>query len=316
MRAAAIFGLGCSLHDLKLFQDGESLENEWRIGMPAASDQANAVLLFGGDGTIHRHLSQLVKLGLPVLVVPTGSGNDFARALGLRSVRDSLAAWHHYCAGRNNVHSIDLGVITPLEAAGVATLPAATSTPNDLARDSGLGTRYFCSVAGVGLDAEVSRRANHLPRWLRGHGGYALACAPTMFRFAPFPLKILMPGATPGPETGWTIKKSQPTLLAAFANTSTYGGGMKIAPRAQMDDGFLDVCVIGSVNPFKLACMFPTVYSGRHLNIREVDYFPAAHLRIETERPLDLYADGEYVCRTPADMSVHRGALQVIVSKC
>jgi diacylglycerol kinase (ATP) len=315
MRAAAIFGLGCSLHDLKLFQDGESLENEWRIGMPAASDQANAVLLFGGDGTIHRHLSQLVKLGLPVLVVPTGSGNDFARALGLRSVRDSLAAWHHYCAGRNNVHSIDLGVITPLEAAGVATLPAATSTPNDLARDSALGTRYFCSVAGVGLDAEVSRRANHLPRWLRGHGGYALAFAATMFRFAPFPLKILMPGATPGPETGWTIKKSQPTLLAAFANTPTYGGGMKIAPRAQMDDGFLDVCVIGSVNPFKLACMFPTVYSGQHLNIREVDYFPAAHLRIETERPLDLYADGEYVCRTPVDMSVHRGALQVIVSK-
>jgi diacylglycerol kinase (ATP) len=315
MRAAAIFGLGCSLHDLKLFQDGESLENEWRIGMPAASDQANAVLLFGGDGTIHRHLSQLVKLGLPMLVVPTGSGNDFARALGLRSVRDSLAAWHHYCAGRNNVHSIDLGVITPLEAAGVATLPAATSTPNDLARDSALGTRYFCSVAGAGLDAEVSRRANHLPRWLRGHGGYALAFAPTMFRFAPFPLKILMPGATPGPETEWTIKKSQPTLLAAFANTPTYGGGMKIAPRAQMDDGFLDVCVIGSVNPFKLACMFPTVYSGRHLNIREVDYFPAAHLRIETERPLDLYADGEYVCRTPADMSVHRGALQVIVNK-
>ena len=315
MRAAAIFGLGCSLHDLKLFQDGESLENEWRIGMPAASDQADAILLFGGDGTIHRHLSQLVKLGLPMLVVPTGSGNDFARALGLRSVRDSLAAWHHYCAGRNNVHSIDLGVITPLEAAGVATLPAATSTPNDLARDSGLGTRYFCSVAGVGLDAEVSRRANHLPRWLRGHGGYALAFAPTMFRFAPFPLKILMPGATPGPETEWTIKKSQPTLLAAFANTPTYGGGMKIAPRAQMDDGFLDVCVIGSVNPFKLACMFPTVYSGRHLNIREVDYFPAAHLRIETERPLDLYADGEYVCRTPADMSVHRGALQVIVNK-
>jgi diacylglycerol kinase (ATP) len=167
----------------------------------------------------------------------------------------------------------------------------------------------------VGLDAEVSRRANHLPRWLRGHGGYALAFAATMFRFAPFPLKILMPGATPGPETGWTIKKSQPTLLAAFANTPTYGGGMKIAPRAQMDDGFLDVCVIGSVNPFKLACMFPTVYSGRHLNIREVDYFPAAHLRIETERPLDLYADGEYVCRTPVDMSVHRGALQVIVSK-
>src|SRR5580692_3060904 len=194
MRAAAIFGLGCSLHDLKLFQDGESLENEWRIGMPAASDQANAVLLFGGDGTIHRHLSQLVKLGLPVLVVPTGSGNDFARALGLRSVRDSLAAWRVYCAGINNARAIDLGVITPLENASAT--PSTASAMNDPARESALATRYFCSVAGVGLDAEVSRRANHLPRWLRGHGGYALALAPTMFQFPPFPMKILSPTAS------------------------------------------------------------------------------------------------------------------------
>jgi diacylglycerol kinase (ATP) len=313
MRAAAIFGLGCSPHHLTPFQDDESPETDWPIGMPAASDQADAILLFGGDGTIHRHLSQLVELELPVLIVPTGSGNDFARALGLRTVRDSLVAWRLYCAGKNNVRSIDLGVITPLEAASGAplTAPRETSAPND-PRDTALATRYFCSIAGVGLDAEVSRRANHLPRWLRGHGGYALALAPTMFQFAPFPMKIITPGATPQ-DIEWEIKKSQPTLLAAFANTPTYGGGMKIAPRAQMDDGLLDVCVIGSVDPFKLFCMFPTVYFGRHLKIREVDYFPAARIRIETEHPLDLYADGEYVCRTPAEISVHPGALRAIV---
>src|ERR1035441_5650312 len=109
MRAAAILGLGCSAKDLKPFQTDEKID--WRIGMPAASDQADAVLLFGGDGTIHRHLSQLVKLGLPVLVVPAGSGNDFARALGLRRVRDSLAAWRCFCAGKGNVRAIDLGLI-------------------------------------------------------------------------------------------------------------------------------------------------------------------------------------------------------------
>jgi diacylglycerol kinase (ATP) len=355
MRAAAIFGLGCPPHHLKPFQDAESPENDWRIGMPAASDQADAILIFGGDGTIHRHLSPLVKLGLPVLIVPTGSGNDFARALGLRNVRDSLTAWRHYCAKKNNVRSIDLGVIIPLKAASAAPSTNTTLTPNDPPRDAALCTRYFCSVAGVGLDAEVARHANHLPRWLRGHGGYALALASTMFQFAPFPMKILTP-AVPDPaedchpdrsfsfpkgmgstvegpavlshalqkhwnrpssapawEVKWQIKKSQPTLLAAFANTSTYGGGMKIAPRAQMDDGLLDVCVIGAVDSFKLACMFPTVYFGRHLRIREVDYFSAAHLRVETDHPLDLYADGEYVCRTPAEISVQRAALRVIV---
>jgi diacylglycerol kinase (ATP) len=324
MRAAAIFGLGCSSHNLKPFQN-ESQPIEWRIGIPTASDQADAVLLFGGDGTIHRHLGQLVKLGLPVLIIPTGSGNDFARALGLRGVRGSLAAWKGFCGAKENVRSIDLGVITALDLPTGDTTTQSDSSTHDPTRDSVPGTRYFCSVAGVGLDAEVSRRANQLPRWLRGHGGYALAFAPTMFQFAPFPMKILTPGLTPcgddadsdGAESRssipWQVKKDQPTLLAAFANTPTYGGGMKIAPHAKMDDGLLDVCVIGGVNRFKLACMFPTVYFGRHLRIREVDYFTASRLRVVTEYPLDVYADGEFVCRTPIGVGVRRSALSVIV---
>jgi len=81
MRAAAIFGLGCSPKYLRPFQTDQRIE--WRIGLPSAADQADIILLFGGDGTIHRQLSQLVKLKLPVLIVPAGSGNDFARALGL-----------------------------------------------------------------------------------------------------------------------------------------------------------------------------------------------------------------------------------------
>jgi diacylglycerol kinase (ATP) len=88
---------------------------------------------------------------------------------------------------------------------------------------------------------------------------------------------------------------------------------MKIAPRARMDDGHLDVCVIGDIDPFKLACLFPTVYFGRHLGIPEVEYFQAERLRLETEAPLDVYADGEYVCRTPVEVGVHRAALRVVI---
>jgi diacylglycerol kinase (ATP) len=301
MRAAAILGLGCSPKNLNPFQTDRSID--WRIGTPAAAEQADVVLLFGGDGTIHRHLSQLVKLDVPLLVVPAGSGNDFAHALGLRRVRDSLAAWRRFCAGQGNARAIDLGVVTPLRVADEA------SAPHESARNSQLSTQhYFCSVAGVGLDGEVARRANELPRWLRGHGGYALALAPTIFRFAPFPMKILAPAEA----GGWTTRSDQPTILAAFANTSTYGGGMKIAPLAQLDDGRLDVCVIGGIDPFKLACMFPTVYFGRHLSIREVEYFQVERLRVETEHPLDVYADGEYVCRTPVEVTVQSGALKVL----
>ncbi|HWX92623.1 MAG TPA: diacylglycerol kinase family protein [Terriglobales bacterium] len=280
--------------------------------MPASPDQADVILLFGGDGTLHRHLEQLVKLGSPVLVVPVGSGNDFARALGLRSVRVSLKAWHEFRSTQANVRSIDLGVITPWAAHG-------TPAPHEPF------TRYFGCVAGVGLDAEVARCANFLPRWLRGHGGYVLALLPTIFRFAPRPMKILAAGNVAENvvldkqargETGWTLRSDQPTILAAFANTPVYGGGMKIAPNAKMDDGQLDVCVIGGVDPFKLACMFPTVYFGRHLRIREVSYFSASRLRVETETPLDLYADGEHVCKTPVEIFVQRAALKVVVPGC
>jgi diacylglycerol kinase (ATP) len=302
MRAAAILGLGCSPKALKAFQSEQSID--WLIGMPSSEELADVVLLFGGDGTVHRHLGQLVRLGLPVLVVPAGSGNDFARSLGLRSVRDSLAAWRKFCGGEGNprarnVRDIDLGVIAPLENAGGASAP-----PNP---------RYFCCVAGVGLDGEVARRANRLPRWLRGHGGYALSLAPTIFSFAPLPMKVWTAEDSKESEARWTIRSDRPTMLAAFANTPLYGGGMKIAPRAKMDDGLLDLCIVGAVDRLRLLRLFPTVYSGNHLSVPEVEYFQASRMRVETERPLDVYADGEYVCRTPVEVGVDRAALKVVV---
>jgi len=302
MRAAAILGLGCSVKNLKPFQSDETCQIDWRIGLPSASDAADAILLFGGDGTIHRHLGQLIKLNLPVLIVPAGSGNDFARALGFRGVKDSLAAWRRFRKNQNDVRTIDLGVIAPLQNGG----SPAEHVP---------GPHYFCTIAGIGLDAEVARRANRLPRWLRGNGGYALTLAPTIFRFAPLPMKIRTLDDNPSHADGrahWTTRSDQPTILAAFANTPIYGGGMKIAPRAQMDDGRLDVCVVRGVDSFKLFCMFPTVYFGRHLGIREVEYFQALRARVETEHPLDVYADGEYVRQTPIEISIRPKALTVI----
>jgi diacylglycerol kinase (ATP) len=301
MRAAAIFGLGCSPKLLEPFQEIKSdmREVEWRIGLPASHDEADIILLFGGDGTIHRHLGRLVKLAIPVLIVPSGSGNDFAKALGFRRVRDSLAAWSRYCSDEENVRAIDLGVITSASTDG-SLAPARNSEPEN--------NSYFCSVAGLGLGSEVTRRANGLPRWVRARGGYVLALGSTVFRFAPFPMKILTQDAT----ASWSTRSDRPTMLAAFANSPAYGSGMKIAPTAKMDDGLLDVCVIGGIDPFKLACMFPTIYFGKHIGIRQVDYFTAVRIRVETEKPLEVYADGEYVCRTPIEVSVHGAALKVL----
>lgn len=291
MRVAAILGPGCSRRDLEPFDVGSSIK--WRMGVPTVEDGVEAVLVLGGDGTIHRHLHALVQLGLPVLVVPAGSGNDFARELGFRAVRDSLVAWRRFCLGDGNVRSIDLGMIRPL---------------NNEARQASPDFRYFCSVAGIGLDGEVARRANKFPRWLRGHGGYVLAFASAAFRFVAFPIKI----STRNDSGSWTIRSDQPTILAAFANTATYGGGMRIAPDAKVDDERLEVCVVAGLSRFKLFRMFPTVYFGQHLGIREVLYFQTSSVRVETEIPVDVYADGEFVCRTPVEFGVRPAALRVL----
>ena len=293
MRAAAILGRGCSPRDLKTFQTDDAVE--WRLGMPAANDRADAILLFGGDGTVHRHLGPLMRLRLPVLVVPAGSGNDFANSLGLGRVRDSQVAWRKFCGGAANVRPIDLGVIYP--AAGKDAAPHAI---------------HFCCVAGVGFDGEVARRANRLPRWLRGHGGYLLSVAATVFRFRARPMKIFLAVENSDAAQNWALRSHRPTLLAAFANTPFYGGGMKIAPQAKLEDGQLDVCLVGDVHPLRLFCLFPTVYAGKHLGIREVEYFKATRVRVESEYPLDVYADGEYVCRTPVEVGVQSAALTVI----
>jgi diacylglycerol kinase (ATP) len=262
---------------------------EWLEGVPASSSGVDAIVIFGGDGTIHRHLGLLVPLGLPVLVVPSGSGNDFARALSIRSVADAMQVWREFTAGNQPPKTIDLGVITALSGEGKPT--------------------YFCCVAGCGLDSLTARRANRMPRWLRGHGGYVLALLPTVAQFRAIQMRLTTSNGSEQ-ET-----REAPTVLAAFANSRFYGHGMEIAPRADISDGKLDICRVGQINPLKLGLVFPSVYVGRHLAMKEVEYRQAERVRVETDAPIEIYADGEYVCDTPAEINVARAALQVIARK-
>jgi len=224
---------------------------------------------------------------VPLLIVPCGSANDFARARGLRQSKDSVNAWRRFVHGEKNIRQVDLGII---------------AQPNS--------SHYFCCVAGVGLDSQITRRANDLPRWFRKHGGYALTAPREFLRFAPFPMKISLDGNS---ADGISAAPFKPMTLAAVANAPTYGGGMKIAPHAKLDDGKLDLCAVRGMDVFKLFCLFPTVFLGRHLGIEAVEYEQTERIRIETEHPLDVYADGEFVCQTPVEFSVARDVLKVIV---
>jgi len=276
MRAAAILGPGNVARALAQFQ--RLAGAEWT----SLLEQADVAVIFGGDGTIHRHLSELVELEVPVLVVPCGSGNDFARALGIKTLRDSAQAFRQFASDGSNLRSIDLGLICQ---------------PNNA------NQRYFCCVAGVGIDGNIAARANRLPQWLRGSVGYAISAPPEFIRFAPWPMKV---------STNGTLASPQPTILAAVANAAAFGGGMKIAPRANLSDGKLDLCVVRGMSVFKLFCLFPTVYFGRHLGFEEVEYSQTDSLRIDCEYPIDVYADGEFICKTPVTFGIAPGALRVI----
>jgi diacylglycerol kinase (ATP) len=312
MRAAIILGLGLSPQKLKQF--AQLSDASWQLGLPATCSDADTIVILGGDGTVHRHLPQLVKLQLPVLVVPHGSGNDFARALSIHSVGDAMNAWRQFASGANsnmkNVCRIDLGTISPIPA------PSASLSP-DVNDKHG---RHFCCVGGVGLDAEVARRANQLPRAVRRHGGYLLSLLPTLSSFHPLAVRVQMSEVQASrvmndDDHSHVLEPKHDGLvtLVAFANTPTFGGGMRIAPKARLDDGKLDICVVGSMARVRLLRLLPSVYSGRHLNLPEVKYFQAERLRIESEKPSEVYADGEFVCHTPVDVTVQRAALPVIV---
>src|SRR5437773_2830413 len=214
MRAAALLGLGSVARSVATFQ--RLTGAEWT----SLIEQADVAVIFGGDGTVHRHLAELVELEIPVLVVPCGSGNDFARALKIRSVKDAARAFGNFArSGKSD--AIDLGVITPdgLKLAGrgpsVGTAEAVPFPPmsahafrrtystgmdkTEPLRTAGalrttdesavavmspeagpdrespqttpeFAQQHFCCVAGVGIDAEIARRANALPKWIRARG--------------------------------------------------------------------------------------------------------------------------------------------------
>ena len=241
----------------------------------------DAALIFGGDGTVHRHLPELYKRHIPMLVVPKGSGNDFAKSLGITNRETALHAWKHFCAsGGKNVREIDLGVVK-----------------------SGQKEILFCCVAGAGMDSEAGARANRMPRWLRGSVGYVVAALQALAAFVPADFVVS--------SKGRTIRDAG--FFVAVGNAHRYGSGLKITPRAALDDGLLDVCFVGRMNKLKLLCFVPTVFFGAHLGIKEVEYFQSPALGIESGRPLEVYADGEFACVTPVEIGLIRRALRVIV---
>jgi len=301
LRAVAILGPNATIEDVRRFYTANAHPEPVSPGNPLAG--ADAALIFGGDGTVHDHLPEFIVHQVPMLPVPLGSGNDFHRALGFGTMAAALAAWRGFCSGAERSRRIDLGMISRLEG------------------DAPKFVSYFCCVGGVGLDSEANRRANAMPRWLRANGGYIAAVIGAVAAFKPQKITVecgvgqppsagLMEGQAGAPVSR---RISEPAMFVAFGNAQSYGGGMRITPTARLEDGLLDVCFVRQVGKARLLRLFPTVFSGKHVGIKEVEYFQAERVRVETETTLDVYADGEFICQTPVEVTVAPRAMRVIL---
>jgi len=144
-----------------------------------------------------------------------------------------------------------------------------------------------------------------MPAWLRSSAGYLIAVTQALLAFKPVEIEV---------ATGEGCMRN-PALLIAVGNAHRYGGGVKIVPRAALDDGMLDICVVRSISKLKVFLCLPLIYFGGHTRLKEVDYFRADKLTIDSKPPLEVYADGEFVCDTPVEIGLVRRGLQVIVPR-
>jgi diacylglycerol kinase (ATP) len=284
LRAIAIVAPHVSHSHLRPFQADKSIK--WTDDFPSA----DTAVIFGGDGTVHRHLANVVERKLPLLVVPAGSANDFASSLGIHSRRSALLAWQAFCAGTQNVAAIDVGTITKRSSGNC---------------QQTISNWHFCCSAYLGLDSATNALANHLPRFLRAHGGYILSLFPTLLQFRAQQITVR--------DAAGNTLHSEPAMLTCFANTPRYGHGLRIAPDANMTDGLLDLCFVRRLDKLKLLALFSIVYRGRHTKLPHVSMDRGKHFLLETEHPTPLFADGEYVCETPVEIAIRPRALGVIV---
>ena len=240
----------------------------------AAFAAGRAVVAAGGDGLLGQLAAVAHEVGGTLGLVPFGSGNDTARALGYDH-RDPLAAVEVLRAG--HVRTIDL------------------ARAND---------RILCSVAASGFDSEANRWANTVTG-LSGTALYVAAVLRTLTTYRPHRFRLTLDGE-PRELEAW---------LVAVANTPNYAGGMRIAPDARLDDGLLDVTVVGSLSRPGFLRAFPTVFRGTHVRHPAVSTHRARTVELvslDPSVPIESYADGERIGPLPTTITVLPQALRVL----
>jgi YegS/Rv2252/BmrU family lipid kinase len=200
--------------------------------------------------------------------------------------------------GRGNDLARVLGVPSDPESA-VATLFSGRSLRIDVGEANG---KRFLGIVSVGFDSEANRRANE-NHFLRGNFVYAYAAMRTLLGWKPARFTVRV-DAERIRLSGYSV---------SVANSKAFGGGMYIAPNAELDDGEFDIVAVGEVSKLRFVGNLPKVFKGTHIEEDEVRVFRAPHLELSASKPFPVYADGEHLTDLPASLRVLPRALSVLV---
>jgi diacylglycerol kinase (ATP) len=248
---------GSSLLDFR-----EKLRNELDRG------SISGVIAFGGDGFIHEIIQHVVPRDISLGVIPCGTGNDFARSIGI--YRLSLTQQLDLI-GQSDSQAIDLGRVA---------------------------STWFAAILSTGFDALVNERAN-LMQWPKGRMRYNIAMIEKILALRAHRYRLRLDGDSVEVEA----------TLVTVANGASYGGGMKVCPDAELNDGFFDVMVLGKVSRIELLKVFPKVYSGRHVGHPAVTFYRCKEIEIIGSG--SSFADGEPISTLPLSVQCVSNALKV-----
>jgi YegS/Rv2252/BmrU family lipid kinase len=265
------------------FQYTEGVGHASELARLAASDGYRFLVAVGGDGTINEVANGLLNSpdadATTLGVVSTGTGNDFIRSMGIP--RDYIKACK--CVMGNHRSLIDVGLV-------------------EFKQNGKTARRYFINGAGVGFDAEVTETSHRMPRLVNNTVPFVLSLLKTLPTYRNKDVQMSIDGR----------QEKRRVLSVIVSNGAYFGGGMRIAPQAELNDRHLDVLTIGDVGKAELLQVFPRVYKGTHITHPKVRMEKADKITIECDQRILLQADGELLGEGPVTFQVVPAALNVV----
>ena len=269
-------------HDVTSLQEPD-FDQLMESGRKAVATKPDAFIVVGGDGMVNLGTNLVVKTKVPLGIVPSGTGNDMARGLGIPHENTEAAIEALVAALARPARIIDAGRVDYVDA--------ETGAP---------ATRWFACVLSAGFDSVVNERANRMTR-PRGASRYMIALGLELVRLKPIEYRLVLDG-TP---------LDTRAMLISVGNNVSLGGGMKVTPDALVDDGLLDVLVVQPLSRAAFVRIFPRVFKGTHVSDSRVAIHRARRIRIESSTAV-AYADGERIGELPVDIEVVPGALRIL----